>query len=154
MTDLTTDAQDAQDERAADERYAVGSLLPATAFPITRKDLVRYAGASGDFNDIHWNGRFAVEVGLPDVIAHGMLTMALAGRFLTEWAGGDPGAVTEYGVRFSAPVVVPDDDKGATVEVTGTVTERLDGQRVAVDVTARSDGTKVLTRARAVVRLA
>ena len=66
---------------------------------------------------------------------------------------GDPGAVAEYGVRFSAPVVVHDDDKGATVEVTGTVTGRLDGCRVAVDVTARSEGTKVLTRARAVVRL-
>ncbi len=120
---------------------------------MTRRDLVRYAGASGDFNVIHWNERVARSVGLPDVIAHGMLTMALAGRFLTEWAG-DPGAVTEFGVRFSAPVVVPDDDKGATVEVSGIVTERLDGQRVAVDVTARSDGTKVLTRARAVVRLA
>jgi acyl dehydratase len=81
-----------------------------------------------------------------------MLTMALAGRFLTEWAG-DPGAITEFGVRFSAPVVVPDDDKGATVEVTGKVTERLDDHQVAIDVTARSNGDKVLTRARAVVRL-
>ena len=130
-----------------------GTELPPQQYQVTRRDLVRYAGASGDFNVIHWNERIARSVGLPDVIAHGMLTMALAGRFLTEWAG-DPGAVTEYGVRFSAPVVVPDDDKGATVEVTGTVTERLDGQRVAVDVTARSAGTKVLTRARAVVRLA
>ena len=130
-----------------------GTELPPQQYQVTRRDLVRYAGASGDFNVIHWNERIARSVGLPDVIAHGMLTMALAGRYLTEWAG-DPGAVTEYGVRFSAPVVVPDDDKGATVEVTGTVTERLDGQRVAVDVTARSDGTKVLTRARAVVRLA
>src|SRR5580692_2204845 len=131
----------------------VGTRLPAQTFNVQRANLVMYAGASGDFNVIHWNERVATSVGLPNVIAHGMLTMALAGRFLTEWAG-DPGAVTEYGVRFSAPVVVPDDDKGATVEVTGTVTERLDGQRVAVDVTARSDGTKVLTRARAVVRLA
>ena len=130
-----------------------GTELPPRQYQVTRRDLVRYAGASGDFNVIHWNERIAKSVGLPDVIAHGMLTMALAGRFLAEWAG-DPGAVTEYGVRFSSPVVVPDDDKGATVEVTGTVTERLDGQRVAVDVTARSDGTKVLTRARAVVRLA
>src|SRR4029077_517913 len=130
-----------------------GVEIAPRQYRVTRSDLVRYAGASGDFNVIHWNERIAKSVGLPDVIAHGMLTMALAGRFLTEWAG-DPGAVTEYGVRFSAPVVVPDDDKGATVEVTGTVTERLDGQRVAVDVTARSDGTKVLTRARAVVRLA
>jgi len=130
-----------------------GTELPPQQYQVTRRDLVRYAGASGDFNVIHWNERIARSVGLPDVIAHGMLTMALAGRYLTEWAG-DPGAVTEYGVRFSAPVVVPDDDQGATVEVTGTVTERLDGQRVAVDVTARSAGTKVLTRARAVVRLA
>ena len=132
---------------------AEGAEIAARQYQVTRLDLVRYAGASGDFNPIHWNERTATSVGLPNVIAHGMLTMALAGRFLAEWAG-DPGAVTEYGVRFSAPVVVPDDDKGATVEVSGIVTERLDGQRVAVDVTARSDGTKVLTRARAVVRLA
>jgi acyl dehydratase len=130
-----------------------GTELAPRQYQVTRRDLVRYAGASGDFNVIHWNERVAKSVGLPDVIAHGMLTMALAGRFLTEWAG-DPGAVTEFGVRFSAPVVVPDDDKGATVEVAGTVTERLDDHRVAVDVTARSNGTKVLTRARAVVRLA
>src|SRR6202046_3981951 len=130
-----------------------GTELSPRQYQVTRGDLVSYAGASGDFNVSHWNERVAKSVGLPNVIAHGMLTMALAGRFVTEWAG-DPGAVTELGVRFSAPVVVPDDDKGATVELTGTVTERLDGQRVAVDVTARSNGTKVLTRARAVVRLA
>ncbi len=130
-----------------------GTELPPRQYQVTRRDLVRYAGASGDFNVIHWNERVARSVGLPDVIAHGMLTMALAGRFLTEWAGGDPGAVTEFGVRFSAPVVVPDDDKGATVEVTGKVTERLDDHKVAIDVTARSNGDKVLTRARAVVRL-
>ena len=130
-----------------------GAEIAPRQYQVTRRDLVRYAGASGDFNVIHWNERVARSVGLPDVIAHGMLTMALAGRFLTELAG-DPGAVTEYGVRFSAPVVVPDDDKGATVEVAGTVTERLDGRRVAIDVTAKTDGTKVLTRARAVVRLA
>jgi len=135
------------------DQIEAGTELAPRQYQVTRRDLVRYAGASGDFNVIHWNERIAKSVGLPDVIAHGMLTMALAGRFLTEWAG-DPGAVTEYRVRFSAPVVVPDDDKGATVEVTGTVTERLDDQRVAVDLTARSDGTKVLTRARAVVRLA
>ena len=130
-----------------------GTELPPRQYQVTRRDLVRYAGASGDFNVIHWNERIAKSVGLPDVIAHGMLTMALAGRFVTEWAG-DPGAVTEFGVRFSAPVVVPDDDKGATVEVAGTVTERLDGDRVAIEVTARADGARVLTRARAVVRLA
>jgi len=135
------------------DRTEPGTELPPRQYQVTRRDLVRYAGASGDFNVIHWNERIAKSVGLPDVIAHGMLTMALAGRFLAEWAG-DPGAITEYGVRFSAPVVVPDDDKGATVEVAGTVTERLDGHRVAIDVTAKTNGTKVLTRARAVVRLA
>jgi acyl dehydratase len=134
-----------------DETLA-GTEIPPRQYQVTRLDLVRYAGASGDFNVIHWNERIAKAVGLPDVIAHGMLTMALAGRFLAEWAG-DPGAVAEFGVRFSAPVVVPDDDKGATVEVAGTVTAKLEGNRVAVDVTARSDGAKVLTRARAVVRL-
>jgi acyl dehydratase len=134
-----------------DQTHA-GTEIPPRQYQVTRLDLVRYAGASGDFNVIHWNERIARSVGLPDVIAHGMLTMALAGRFLTEWAG-DPGAVAGFGVRFSAPVVVPDDDKGATLEVTGTVTEKLAGNRVAVEVTARSDQVKVLTRARAVVRL-
>ena len=129
-----------------------GAEIAPRQFQVTRADLVRYAGASGDFNPIHWNERVAKSVGLPDVIGHGMFTMALAGRFLTEWAG-DPAAVTEYGVRFSAPVVVPDDDKGATVEVSGVVTGKLDGNQVTVDVTARSADTKILTRARATVRL-
>ena len=140
---------------AATVRYddvEVGSELPAQSFPLSRLRLVMYAGASGDFNVIHWNERIATSVGLPSVIAHGMLTMALAGRFLTEWAG-DPAAVTEFGVRFSSPVVVPDDDKGALVEIAGIVTGKLDGNQVAVDVTARSGDAKVLTRAHAVVRL-
>ena len=134
------------------DEVQAGTEIPPRQYQVTRRDLVRYAGASGDFNVIHWNERVARSVGLPDVIAHGMLTMALAGRFLTEWAG-DPGAVTEFGVRFSAPVVVPDDDKGATLEVAGTVTDKLGDHRVAVDLTATSEGKKVLTRARAVVRL-
>ena len=129
-----------------------GAEIAPRQYQVTRRDLVRYAGASGDFNVIHWNERVAKSVGLPDVIAHGMLTMALAGRFLTEWAG-DPAAVTEFGVRFSSPVVVPDDDKGALVEIAGVVTGRLDDHQVSVDVTARSGDTKVLTRAHAVVRL-
>ncbi len=129
-----------------------GAEIESKQYRVTRRDLVRYAGASGDFNVIHWNERIAKSVGLPDVIAHGMLTMALAGRFLTEWAG-DPGAVTEFGVRFSSPVVVPDDDKGALVEVSGVVTGKLDDRQVSVDITARSGETKVLTRAQAVVRL-
>jgi acyl dehydratase len=131
---------------------AEGTEIAPRQYQVTRADLVRYCGAAGDFNVIHWNERIAKAVGLPDVIAHGMLTMALAGRFLTEWAA-DPAAVTDYGVRFSAPVVVPDDDKGTTVEVSGVVTGKLDGNQVTVDVTARSGDTKVLTRAHATVRL-
>ena len=131
---------------------AAGTELPAVTYPVSRLSLVRYCGASGDFNVIHWNERIARSVGLPDVIAHGMLTMAQAGRYVTDWAG-DAGALVELGVRFSAPVVVPDDDVGATIEVSGTVEDKLDGNRVVLSLTARSGGAKVLTRARAVVRL-
>jgi acyl dehydratase len=135
------------------EQTDVGTELPEREFAITRLDLVRYAGASGDFNVIHWNERVAKSVGLPDVIAHGMLTMATAGRIVTDWAG-DPGAVESYGVRFKAPVVVPDDDRGATVVVGGTVEEKLADNRVVVGLTARVGEGDVLSAARAVVRLA
>jgi acyl dehydratase len=129
-----------------------GTELPPASYQVTRLSLVRYCGASGDFNPIHWNERFARSVGLPDVIAHGMFTMAQAGRYVTDWAG--PRArVVELGVRFSAPVVVPDTDAGATIQVTGTVTEQLGDGRVAVSITATSAGVKVLSRARAVVQL-
>ncbi|MET7451125.1 MaoC family dehydratase [Streptomyces sp. NPDC005574] len=131
----------------------VGTELPAQTFSVTRATLVRYAGASGDFNPIHWNERFAREVGLPDVIAHGMFTMAEAIRVVTDWAG-DPAAVVEYGVRFTKPVVVPDDDEGATIEVSGKVAVKLDDNTVRVDLTATSAGQKVLGMSRAVVRLA
>jgi acyl dehydratase len=131
----------------------VGTELPAGTFRIRRADLVRYAGASGDFNVIHWNQRVAQSVGLPDVIAHGMFTMALAARVVTDWAG-DPGRVVEYGVRFTRPVPVPDDDEGALLEVTGTVAAKLDDGRVRVDLTATHQGAKVLGRAQAVVVLA
>jgi acyl dehydratase len=129
-----------------------GMELPPASYRATRLSLVKYCGASGDFNWIHWNERIARSVGLPNVIAHGMFTMAQAGRYLTDWAG-DAGVLVELGVRFSAPVVVPDDDAGATIEVSGTVEEMLDGNCVAIGLTARSSGAKVLTRARAVVRL-
>ena len=129
-----------------------GTELPTVTYPVTRLSLVKYCGASGDFNVIHWNERVARSVGLPDVIAHGMFTMAQAGRYVTDWAG-DAGALAEFGVRFSAPVVVPDDDVGATIEVSGTVEDKLDGNRVVLGLTARSGEAKVLTRARAVVRL-
>ena len=134
------------------DEVEVGTELPAQSFPIHRVDLVRYAGASGDFNPIHWNERFATSVGLPDVIAHGMFTMAEAIRVVTDWVG-DPGAVEDYGVRFTRPVVVPDDDRGATLDVTAKVTEKLDGNRVQVELSARSGGQTVLARSRAVVRL-
>jgi acyl dehydratase len=137
--------------RAAD--VAVGTELPEQTHRVTRADLVRYAGASGDLNPIHWSDRVATTVGLPGVIAHGMLTMGLAARTVTDWAG-DPGAVVEYQVRFGRPVVVPDDDTGAEVTVRGKVGAVLDGGRVRVDLTVTSGGEKVLSLARATVALA
>ncbi|MFD5323937.1 MaoC family dehydratase [Streptomyces sp. NPDC127092] len=139
--------------KIAYDEVEVGTELPAQTFPVTRATLVRYAGASGDFNPIHWNEKFAKEVGLPDVIAHGMFTMAEAIRVVTDWAG-DPAAVVEYGVRFTKPVVVPNDDEGAVIEVTAKVAAKLDDGRVRVDLTATSAGQKVLGMSRAVVRLA
>jgi acyl dehydratase len=131
---------------------AVGSELPEQVFRITRADLVRYAGASGDFNPIHWSDRVATGVGLPGVIAHGMFTMALAGRAVTEWTG-DPAALVEYQVRFGRPVVVPDDDEGAEVTVRGKVGALLDDGRARVDLTVTSNDEKVLSLARATIRL-
>jgi len=131
---------------------AVGTEIAPQTYGVTRGQLVQYAGASGDFNIIHWNERFATAVGLPGVIAHGMFTMATAGRLVTDWVG-DPGAVLEYGVRFSSMVPVPDDDTGTTLTVSGTVEEKLEDKRVVVALTARSGDAKVLTQARAVVQL-
>ena len=130
----------------------VGTELPEQVSRVTRADLVRYAGASGDFNVIHWNDRVAREVGLPGVIAHGMLTAGIAARAVTAWAG-DPGAVVDYQVRFSRPVVVPDDEDGAEVTVRGRVAALLDDGQVRVDLTVTSGGEKVLSLARAVVAL-
>ncbi|MEU5418637.1 MaoC family dehydratase [Streptomyces sp. NPDC001407] len=131
----------------------IGTELPVQSFPVTRATLVRYAGASGDFNPIHWNEKFAKEVGLPDVIAHGMFTMAEAARVVTDWTG-DPGALVEYGVRFTKPVVVPNDDEGAVIEVGGKVAAKDDETRtVRVDLLVKSAGQKVLGMSRAVVRL-
>ncbi|OLT11485.1 dehydratase [Pseudonocardia sp. CNS-139] len=127
---------------------AVGDELPPLTLRVTRADLVRYAGASGDFNPIHWSDRVAGGVGLPGVIAHGMLTMALAGRIVTDWAG--PAAVRSYGVRFTRPVVVPDDDDGASVEVSGKVAGLAEagGETIAkVAITATFEGRGVLGKA-------
>jgi acyl dehydratase len=129
----------------------VGTVVPERQFQVTRTDLVRFAGASGDINPIHWSDRVAGAVGLPGVIAHGMLTMALAARLLTDWTG-DPAAVVEYGVRFARPVVVPDNDEGVTVTTSGTVTELRGDGLVGVDITVRVGDEKVLTQARAFVR--
>ena len=134
------------------DEVEVGTEIPAQTYPVSRLNLVMYAGASGDFNPIHWNETFAKSAFLPDVIAHGMFTMAQAGRFVTDWAG-DPGAVLDYGVRFSGMVVVPNDG-GATLEISGTVEEKLDGNKVVVNVVARANDQKVLTRAKATVQLA
>ncbi|MFD9944419.1 MaoC family dehydratase [Nonomuraea sp. NPDC059023] len=134
------------------DEVEVGQQIPAADYPVRRLNLVMYAGASGDFNQIHWNERFAKTVGLPDVIAHGMFTMAQAGRFVTDWAG-DPGAVVDYGVRFSSMVVVPDDDEGATITVSGVVEEKLEDKRVVIALVAKSADANVLSKARAVVQL-
>ena len=127
----------------------VGDQLPTQSYQVTRSDLVRYAGASGDFNPIHWSDRVATSVGLPGVIAHGMFTMALAGRALDTWAGG-PGRVRELGCKFTKPVVVPDDDDGVTVEVGGTVKDVTD-DAVHVTLAVTCGGEKVLGMPKAVL---
>ena len=126
-----------------------GTELPTQRYAVRRVDLVRYAGASGDFNPIHWSDRVATSVGLPGVIAHGMFTMALAARALDGWADG--GEVVELGCKFTNPVVVPDDDEGVEVEVAGTVKDVTDGlATIALQVTC--GGQKVLGMPKAVVR--
>lgn len=133
----------------------VGQVVGHREIPVHRADLVRYAGASGDFNPIHWNERVAREVGLPGVIAHGMFTMAAAVDVVVAWAG-DPGRILDYRVRFTRPVPVPDPE-GAVLDVTATVGALApagDGPATArVDLTVTVEGQKVLTRAQALVRL-
>ncbi|MCB0911188.1 MAG: MaoC family dehydratase N-terminal domain-containing protein [Propionibacteriaceae bacterium] len=128
----------------------VGQVLPGFSRTLQRADLVRYAGASGDFNPIHWSDGAAAALGLPDVIAHGMLTMGTALRVVTDWCG-DPGRVRSYSVRFTKPVVVPADG-GAVVQFGGTVTRVEDGVAV-VSIEATCDEVKVLGAATAEVLL-
>ena len=130
----------------------VGTELPPLQVRITREMLVRYAGASLDFNPIHWNEHFAKEVGLPDVIAHGMLTMALGGRVVTDWLG-DPGKLIDYSARFTRPVVVPDGDEGALVEFTAKVAQIREDGTARIDIVATFDGKTVLGKAQSVVRV-
>ncbi len=129
--------------------FEVGAALPAREFTVTRADLVRYAGASGDRNPIHWSERVATSVGLPGVIAHGMFTMALAARALDDWAGG-PGRVRGMGCKFTKPVVVPDDDSGVVVRVAGTV-KAVEDDTVSVTLEVTCGGEKVLGMPRAVL---
>jgi acyl dehydratase len=131
----------------------LGTSLPPLTYPVTRAHLVRYAGASGDFNAIHWSERTAKAVGLPDVIAHGMFTMALAGRAVTTWVG-DPAAVVDYSVRFTKPVVVPDTEAGTEITVEGLVKKIDEDGRTQIDLTVTCDGEKVLAQARALIRTA
>jgi acyl dehydratase len=130
---------------------AVGDAIPPRTVTLTRADLVRYAGAGGDFNPIHWNERTAVDVGLPGVIAHGMLTMALAAQYVADWSG-DAAAVRSLSNRFTRPVVVPDDDEGASVELGATVKAIDDDGAVTLAITATGpDGKGVLGKALAVL---
>ena len=130
----------------------IGDELPRHSFSVRRADLVRYAAASGDANPIHLDDEVARSAGLPGVVAHGMLTMALAGRALTTWAGGVD-AVIEYGVRFTRPVVVPDDGIGATVDVSGVLTDKPGDGTALISLTASCEGRPVLGSARARVRV-
>ncbi len=130
----------------------VGTRLPGLTVRFTRQTLVRYAGASGDFNPIHYSGFYAEQVGLPDVIGHGMLTMGSALRVVTDWIG-DPSRVRSYFVRFTKPVVVPDDAEGTEL-VFGGVVEAVDDALVTIALEAVSGDLKVLGAARAVVDLA
>ena len=130
---------------------SIGTSLGELVVDIGRVDLIRYAGASLDFNPIHWSDQAAAQAGLPDVIAHGMLTMALAARLITRWAG-DPGAVRAYSVRFSAVVPVPV-DRTTSVVTSGKVAEKLEECHVAVALTVTCDGREVLKNATALVCL-
>ena len=135
----------------------VGQDLGSRTIGVTRQDLVKYAGASGDFNPIHWNDSFATGVGLPGVIAHGMFTMGAAVQLVTDWAG-DPAAVVDFQTRFTKPVLVTDttgsDEPGANIEVSGTVGALDEDAKTArVDLTVVAGGQKVLVKAQAIVRL-
>lgn len=132
---------------------AVGAELPPRVVALTRGDLVNYAGVSGDPNPIHWSDEVVALAGLDNVIAHGMLTMGLGAGFVTSWLG-DPGAVTEYNVRFTSSVYVSA-DSAASIEFTGKVKSVDPQSRTAtIALVAKSEGKKIFGRATATVRLA
>lgn len=148
---MSTDAIPAPTRPALTD-LSVGDVIGTRTVEVDRARLVRYAGASGDFNPIHWNDAFAAEVGLPGVIAHGMFTMGAAVALVEDWAG-DPGAVVDYQTRFTRPVPVPNPGV-ATLEVTGTVGAiDADAGTVRVDLTVTFEGARVLGKTQAVVRL-
>ncbi len=127
-----------------------GHELEPQTYVVTRAHLVRYAGAAGDFNPIHWSDRVATRVGLPGVVAHGMYTLALASRALTTWVE-DPARVVSFGARFTQPVVVPDNDVGTEIQVCGLVKSVEDGL-ATIELTVINDGHKVLGLTKATVR--
>ena len=133
------------------DQLEVGSSLPPLTVRFTRERLVRYAGASTDFNPIHYSDHFAAKMALPGVIAHGMLTMGTALRVVTDWLG-DQGTVTSYFVRFTKPVVVPDDEVGAEVTFSANVVA-ISGSSVTFAIDAVFNEQKVLGAARAEVDL-
>jgi acyl dehydratase len=135
------------------EDVTEGQELPAAVVPLTRSDLVQYAGVAGDPNPIHWDDEVARSVGLPMAVAHGMLTMGVGAGYITTWLG-DPGAVLEYNVRFTSPVYVPNNGAGVEVELTGKV-RSVDGdaRTAVIAIVAKVDGKKIFGRAAATVRL-
>ncbi|UFU05788.1 MaoC family dehydratase [Ruania halotolerans] len=139
-------------ENAVSAATEIGAELFRTTVAVDRTRLVRYAGASGDFNPIHWNDRFAVEVGLPGVIAHGMLTMGVAASALTDWLG-DPGALLSYAVRFTRPVPVPDPGVAELEIVAKLGAVDADAGTARVDLSVTLDGAAVLGKSQAHIRL-
>jgi acyl dehydratase len=134
------------------DSVTVGQVIDPAAYPVNRKMLAVYANASGDQNPIHQDEAFAKSVGLPDLIAHGMFTMATVGRVVTDFAG-DPGAIVEFGTRFTKPVVVPAGED-VILEISGVVAEKLEDRQVRIDLQVTCGGMKVLGMTRAIVALA
>ncbi len=131
--------------------FAVGEIVAERTYSITRDTLVRYAGASGDFNPIHYRDDVASAVGLPGVLAHGMLTMGFAVQPVVEWAGGDPGRILDYQVRFTRPVVV-DPESGQSVLVVAKV-GAIEDAALRIDLTVSVSGATVLGKAQVRVSL-
>lgn len=134
------------------DEVEVGFELPKLTHTYKRQDLVDYANASGDQNRIHLDEEFAKSVGLPDVISHGMLTMALAGNVVTNWLK-DINAIKSFSVKFSSPVVVPNNSEGTLVEFSGKIEEKIDNKQIKIGLEARCQGVKVLGRSIIIAQL-